>query len=955
MRSKLSLFIRVQLAIVLFALLGILVASGAEVLAPLEPRRVEDNVGIFVGVGRFQSRAISSLAGPANDAVAIAQRLVLDLRIVPPRRAFLVVEGELSTESQRWLSSLEGAGVSVSRTASKRDVLRAIESASRLSGHSDAMVFFSASTHGCQINGAPYICPSDAGSAPASMISLTSEVRDPLKRSHGGQQVFVVDACRVELAGDGTRAIGDGMVRSSLGRDALSTLRANVLVGACSPGQVSLDSDQYRMGIFSKTFVDGLGGKASQQGSGNLTLGQLLAYVAVNAEKEARDQVARRGAESISPYGIPKPWFEGEASALSLPLARTRSTGEPAGASAPVPTFNRGVDAVVAGLRDSMAKQPKLFTDTNRADANKLMSVLTLATRRDLSWMIGELTTVLAPADSRRTKDAILIIRRLARLEEAREKAASLLKAASRSLPELTAAEFEALNRLENSVLNEPPPAVESLINEVSRRFSATDKAKNRSALTWWMGELRERRRDAISAILVQARSNCSDVMTANGAAVQELLTTIRGSSVQGIDLLLAGLEIRLENGNCTALEAALSWWMESLLDQRKARTFDVLARARQEQKDAATRHAEALDRLRDAVRTGHVPQVNDLLAEIDRRLNLDSTNGLNGLVEWWRETERKGRIATIQDSLRAVMQFYTTDQDQSRFTLVQILGAVSQELPPQVDGLLDEVGRRLDLYDPTSVQRLGDWWKGYKMRDRRTKALQLVIRSAAVHPEAVQPQEELYRKMTNSLATLKLEDLGPLISEIETHLSPNDGSSLGRILDIFRRQFDNAPSLDLVISVLGSKGGINAGDFAEAIKRAFEERTIGLRIKTIRGVDRLPDDNEVEAVCRKHGATSALIVEITEAALTSKEEEDPGSPQSGSIRLYTANLRIEVVAGSRGSLAFQGNYPTQNLAVRDTIAQGDAKKAVIDKLISDSGLLEAIKVNAYAPRNKKR
>jgi len=168
----------------------------------------------------------------------------------------------------------------------------------------------------------------------------------------------------------------------------------------------------------------------------------------------------------------------------------------------------------------------------------------------------------------------------------------------------------------------------------------------------------RNRRRDAALARLSESQKNCAATET-RLASYREILQSLRDDPPTTVDPLLDELDMRLPTPNCFAYEATLNWWFDRKLADRKAQMLRLLTAAKATHAPLLAGKAESLDRLIYLLKNVSSKQLEDLLAEMEKRYSAALSTGgdLEELLKWWRESERKQRIADLTETFAAMIK----------------------------------------------------------------------------------------------------------------------------------------------------------------------------------------------------------------------------------------------------------------------------------------------------------
>jgi formylglycine-generating enzyme len=159
------------------------------------------------------------------------------------------------------------------------------------------LVIVGFSGHGVQLDGKSYLCPLDTrlDKLAATMIPLEG-VYERMARCKATLKLLFVDACRNDFVPAGRRSV---VLTRSLGEFAVSKEKPPegiALLASCGPGQVSVEDEEFKHGVFMHYLLEGLRGKAANA-AGTVSLVGLYDY----ASLETKKYVARKFNEYQTP------------------------------------------------------------------------------------------------------------------------------------------------------------------------------------------------------------------------------------------------------------------------------------------------------------------------------------------------------------------------------------------------------------------------------------------------------------------------------------------------------------------------------------------------------------------------------------------------------------------------------------------------------------------------------
>jgi HEAT repeat protein len=138
-----------------------------------------------------------------------------------------------------------------------------------------------------------YLLPFDANlnDLYASAISM-DEVRKIFMRIRSDRLIFIADTCYSGASGG--RTMLSTKTRANLSDkfyERISKGKGRVIISSCSANEVSKEDDDLQHGIFSYYMLEGLKGKADQDGDGIITVSELFSYISRKVpEASAQDQ-----------------------------------------------------------------------------------------------------------------------------------------------------------------------------------------------------------------------------------------------------------------------------------------------------------------------------------------------------------------------------------------------------------------------------------------------------------------------------------------------------------------------------------------------------------------------------------------------------------------------------------------------------------------------------------------
>jgi len=275
------------------------------------------SAGLFVGVSLFEDERIASVPFAVDDAVDLAHRFVVDLGLVGPLRATLLLSGEpRKPESAERLARLLERGV-VRRGAHLGDVYDALDELAGRTGPRGLAVLTLA-THGLSDQGGDFFLAADS----RRRRQLEMGVRVPLvfdemaraiEGLDAGRALVLLDACRERLT-RGRRAGAEPPMAQTFA-EAIGHAHGVAVLAGATLGGFAYDDDERRNGVFTAAVLDGLDGRARPGPDGWITVRTLADFVQESVAAWVR---RHRPEDADSSRGIER---RIEATAEGLPLA----------------------------------------------------------------------------------------------------------------------------------------------------------------------------------------------------------------------------------------------------------------------------------------------------------------------------------------------------------------------------------------------------------------------------------------------------------------------------------------------------------------------------------------------------------------------------------------------------------------------------------------------------------
>ncbi|MBR5161103.1 MAG: SUMF1/EgtB/PvdO family nonheme iron enzyme, partial [Thermoguttaceae bacterium] len=151
---------------------------------------------------------------------------------------------------------------SLERRPTGGNIRRQIEAITTLMEPNDQLIV-AFSGHGAMVDGKSYLCPSDTDLKDKNSLVSRDWVFEKLEKCKAKQKVFIIDACRNEIAINGGKAIGQARtLEDPIGADA----HGFILIASCDKRQYSMEHPDLQHGVFTYFFAEGLSGAAADEG-----------------------------------------------------------------------------------------------------------------------------------------------------------------------------------------------------------------------------------------------------------------------------------------------------------------------------------------------------------------------------------------------------------------------------------------------------------------------------------------------------------------------------------------------------------------------------------------------------------------------------------------------------------------------------------------------------------------
>ena len=263
-------------------------ADGLEAQETIQVARIKDRGkiwAIIIGINEYQNTR--DLKYAVNDARAFKDYLK-DKVGIPDERIFYLANQD-ATKSR--IESL--LGTTIKRKASRVDTV---------------MIFYAG--HGA-VEADPinpdgdgfekYLLPHDAHLQDLYSTSISmNDIRTIFTRIHADRLIFIADTCYSGASGG--RTMMAAKTRASLSDkfyERISKGKGRVIISSCSANEISKEDDNLQHGVFSYYMLEGLKGRADQDGDGVITVSELFSYLSKKVpEASGQDQHPVRKGET---------------------------------------------------------------------------------------------------------------------------------------------------------------------------------------------------------------------------------------------------------------------------------------------------------------------------------------------------------------------------------------------------------------------------------------------------------------------------------------------------------------------------------------------------------------------------------------------------------------------------------------------------------------------------------
>jgi len=215
----------------------------------------EYSAGLFIGVGKFEFRAgLEDLEYAPDDAVGLAYRLVVELKMVPAGNSQLVLVGEpKSARARKQLAELKALRVEVVK-GTKSGLQKALQKFAGLA-ESGGLSVMSFSGHGYETQKDVYLMPGNGNWQTVRTTGVSFEsVLEVLRASKATSKVLLFDACRQVP----DMAKLDRDLAEKTFRERVKSVPGLTVLASCSAGEKSWQAKTLEQGVFTHLVLEGL-------------------------------------------------------------------------------------------------------------------------------------------------------------------------------------------------------------------------------------------------------------------------------------------------------------------------------------------------------------------------------------------------------------------------------------------------------------------------------------------------------------------------------------------------------------------------------------------------------------------------------------------------------------------------------------------------------------------------
>jgi len=143
----------------------------------------------------------------------------------------------------------------------------------------DDVLLVAFSGHGVHLGDQRYLCPTAADLDRRQTLVPLGDVYQTIRGSRANLRLLIVDACRDDPRPPGVRSAGTEPDLTKLGEGFERPPEGIVLLSSCATGETSMESDDFRQGVFTHYLLEGLAGQADNNSDARITISEVSQYV----------------------------------------------------------------------------------------------------------------------------------------------------------------------------------------------------------------------------------------------------------------------------------------------------------------------------------------------------------------------------------------------------------------------------------------------------------------------------------------------------------------------------------------------------------------------------------------------------------------------------------------------------------------------------------------------------
>jgi len=214
---------------------------GAIRIQPVADAAAAGSAGLFIGVNDFEDETLTDLKFAVNDAVAMAHRFSIDLKLLPARKVRLCLAGKPTGPHIEQLAALRAAGATVT-DGKTRTILGQLRAAASTAKRSSDILVVHASSHGFsdpnqdRPNRA-LLMPSDGFSLEVAHTAVPLDlIQARVEASKAGKRLVFLDACRSKV-NIGEKGLGPNPAAARSFKAAVEKFKGSAVLLSCDDKQ----------------------------------------------------------------------------------------------------------------------------------------------------------------------------------------------------------------------------------------------------------------------------------------------------------------------------------------------------------------------------------------------------------------------------------------------------------------------------------------------------------------------------------------------------------------------------------------------------------------------------------------------------------------------------------------------------------------------------------------------